>query len=335
MTSQHAICTFPFESAQISMQGDVYVCCPPWCNSFSFGNIFKQSFDEIWNGEKAKEFRRQFINENYNICSLDLCVKDCSHNIIPSETAPKPKTFIFCYDSMCNVKCIFCRSCHQKQDLTYFDENMDSIISCMLENAENVVLSGVGEAIASLHSRKLIMRIAETFPNVKFSLISNGVLCDRKNLEELGIINRLLSVTISMHAVKKQTYDKLVIGGNFERVMKNLEFLSELKKTGGLDRFILNFVVNAYNYNEMVSYIKMAEKLGATVGFLELLKLETNEEVFDKLNIFDEKHPEYNNFVKVLKNPVFRSDICTINDCMLNLKPIGFIKALKYKFSKL
>ena len=123
MTEKYAICTFPFDSAQISMQGDVFVCCPPWCNSYSFGNIYEQSFDEIWNGEKAKEFRRQFINENYNICNLDLCVKDCSHNIVPTEVVPKPKTFIFCYDSLCNVKCIFCRSCHQKQDLSYFDED--------------------------------------------------------------------------------------------------------------------------------------------------------------------------------------------------------------------
>lgn len=329
-----AICTFPFESAQISMQGDVYVCCPPWSNSYSFGNIYEQPFDEIWNGEKARTFRRQFIENNYNICNLDLCVKDCSHKVRAEEIVAKPKTFIFCYDSTCNVKCIFCRSCHQKQDLSYFNNNMDNIISNMLENAENVVLSGVGEALFSPHSRKLIKRISELFPNIKFSLISNGILCDRENLEELGIIDKLLSITISLHATKKRTYDKLVINGNYNKVIQNLTFLSELKKNGRLDKFILNFVVNAYNYKEMVPYIKMADKIGATVGFLELLKLETNEEVFDKLNIFDEKHPKYNDFVKTLKNPIFHSDKCTINDCMLNLKPIPLLKALRYRFIK-
>ena len=334
MIEKHAICTFPFDSAQISMQGDVFVCCPPWCNSYSFGNIYEQSFDEIWNGEKAKEFRRQFINENYSICNLDLCVKDCSHKIIPLEVVPKPKTFIFCYDSLCNVKCIFCRSCHQKQDLSYFDENMDSIIENMLENAENVVLSGVGEALFSPHSRRLIKRISEKFPQVKFSLISNGILCDRENLEELGIIDKLISITISLHATKKETYDKLVINGDFNKVMNNLNFLSELKKERKLDRFILNFVVNAYNYKEMVPYMQMAQKIGATVGFLELLELETNKDIYEKINIFNERHPEFNKFVKVLKNPIFRSEICTINDCMLNIKPISFWKSLKYRFFK-
>ena len=333
MSDNYAICTFPFEAAQVSMQGDVYVCCPPWSNSYSLGNIYKETFDEIWNGEKAKEFRRQFITGNYNICNLNLCVKDCSKNIVPTEVCDKPRTFIFCYDATCNVKCIFCRDCHQKQDLSYFNENMDSIITGMLENADNVVLSGVGEALFSPHSRKLIKRISELFPKIKFSLISNGILCDEKNLSELGILNKLLSITISLHATKKATYDKLVVNGDFDRVIKNLNFLSEMKKSGRLDRFILNFVVNSYNYKEMPDYVKMADKLGATVGFLELLKLDTNEKVYNKLNIFDEKNPHYNDFVRVLKNPIFKSGKCTINDDMLNLKPVSLIKRLKLLFN--
>ena len=79
----------------------------------------------------------------------------------------------------------------------------------------------------------------------------------------------------------------------------------------------------------------MAEKLGATVGFLELLELETNKDIYKKLNIFDERHPKYNDFVNVLKNPIFTSEVCTINDSMKTLKPISFIKSLKYKFSNL
>ena len=334
MNTKHATCTYPFNSAQVSMQGDIFVCCPPWCNFYSFGNIFEQSFDEIWNGEKAKLFRRQFIENKYEYCNLGLCVKDCSKEIIPAEVVDKPETFIFCYDSFCNVKCIFCRNCHQKQDLTYFDDNMDKIITDMLSNCKNVVLSGVGECLASKHSRKLIKRISEIFPNIKFSIISNGILCDKENLKEVGILDKLLSVTISFHATKKKTYNKLVIGGNFEKVMKNLEFLSTLKKTDKIERLILNFVVNSYNYKEMVSYIKLAKKLDATVGFLELLKLETNKEIYDKLNICNEKHPQYNDFVKVIHNPIFKTEICTINDSMLNLKPISIFKALKYKLFK-
>ncbi|MCR5260852.1 MAG: SPASM domain-containing protein [Candidatus Gastranaerophilales bacterium] len=329
-----AICSFPFDTAQISMQGEVFVCCPPWCNNYSFGNIFEQSFDEIWNGEKAREFRRQFIENNYKYCDLNLCVKECSKKVVPKEVVEKPETFIFCYDSVCNVQCIFCRDCQQKNDLTYFNDNMDSIISNMLENTKNVVLSGVGEALCSPHSRKLIKRISELFPQIKFSLLSNGILCDEANLSELGIIDKLLSITISLHATKKPTYEKLVKNGDFDRVMDNLKFLSKLKQDNKLDKFILNFVVTSYNYAEMADYVKMAEKIGATVGFLELLSLDSNKEVFDELNIINRENPKYNDFVRKMKNPVFKTEICTINQDMLNLKPIPFIEVLKKKFFK-
>lgn len=321
MNQDFAICTYPFNSAQISMQGEVFVCCPPWCRSYSFGNIYEQSFDEIWNGERAREFRRQFINKDYKYCDLNLCVKDCAQNIIPTEIVEKPETFIFCYDATCNVKCIFCRSCHQKQDLSYFDEHMDEIIENMLPNAKNVVLSGVGECLASPHSRKLIKKIAERFPDVKFSLISNGILCDKKNLEELGILDRLISITISLHAIKKETYDKLVVAGNFNKVIDNLHFISELKKDGKIDKFILNFVVTSHNYKEMADYVKFAEKIGATVGFLELLRMDANEFVYNDINVFDKSHPKHNDFIKTLQNPIFKSDSCTINETMLNMKP--------------
>lgn len=334
MTSNYSICTFPFDTAQVTTNGDVYICCPPWCNFYSIGNIYEKSFDEIWNGEKARAFRRQFITGDYNICDTNLCVKECSQNIIPTEIVPKPKTFIFCYDMLCNVNCIFCRKSQPKQDLSFFDKNMDSIIRDLLENAQNVVLSGVGEALFSPHSRKLIKRISELFPEIKFSLISNGICCDKQNLEELGIIDKLNSITISLHAAKKKTYNKLVKNGDFDRVIRNLNFLSELKKENKLERFIMNFVVNSYNYKEMVPYLKKAKKIGATVGFLELLKYEANKDIYDELNISDERHPSYNRFVKILKNPVFRSRICTINDGMINLKPISIWKQLQYRFVK-
>lgn len=45
-------CPQPFEQIEIYESGDVYTCCPDFINFYSIGNIFKQPFSEIWNGEK-------------------------------------------------------------------------------------------------------------------------------------------------------------------------------------------------------------------------------------------------------------------------------------------
>ena len=58
------ICKHPFNSIQIQNTGEIYCCCCYWTDFYSFGNIFEKSFDEIWNGERAQNFRRQFIEKN-------------------------------------------------------------------------------------------------------------------------------------------------------------------------------------------------------------------------------------------------------------------------------
>ena len=50
-------CTRPFEWFAVLDNGDVSPCCPPWIDGYRIGNLYKQSVDEVWNGEKAQAFR--------------------------------------------------------------------------------------------------------------------------------------------------------------------------------------------------------------------------------------------------------------------------------------
>ncbi len=52
-----AICTEPFFSVTIDAFGNVYPCCGDGAFDFSVGNIFKESFDNIWNCEKMYNIR--------------------------------------------------------------------------------------------------------------------------------------------------------------------------------------------------------------------------------------------------------------------------------------
>ena len=99
-------CKHPFHTIQIQNTGEVYCCCCYWTNFYSFGNIFEKSFDEIWNGEKAKAFRKQFVENNYKYCNLDVC-DPFLQEFEPDYTADYPKKVEFSYDRRCNVRCIF------------------------------------------------------------------------------------------------------------------------------------------------------------------------------------------------------------------------------------
>jgi radical SAM protein with 4Fe4S-binding SPASM domain len=65
------VCLLPWFSLYISVDGDVRPCCSfAEAGTVSLGNIFEQSFGEIWNGEGYQRIRQQALdrNLNYVIC---------------------------------------------------------------------------------------------------------------------------------------------------------------------------------------------------------------------------------------------------------------------------
>ena len=314
---KEVICDMPFTQVCVEQNGDVYFCCPNWTGFSPIGNLNKNTFSEIWYGEKAQEFRQQFFDNNFHICKLDLCVKGIKTCISPEQKIPKPRIVIFNYDVSCNQRCIFCRDV--LSNLTQIpdflsEDKIDVFLEDILESAEIVMPSTAGETFFSPKTQELIKRISIKFPSMKFSILTNGLLASPKMFEELNLTNKISQMVVSLHAVHSWTYNKMIKGGNFRRVMSNVRYMSKLKKEGKIKCFNLNFVVNAYNYKEMPKFVKMAEKLGATATFLEFLDMNIDRKIYDKLNVFSEKHPKHADFCKVLANPIFNSKHCQMND---------------------
>lgn len=321
-------CKHPFNTIQIQNTGEVYCCCCYWTDFYSFGNIFEKSFDEIWNGEKAKEFRRQFIENNYQYCKLDLC-EPFSQKFEPDYTSDYPKKVEFSYDRRCNVRCIFCRNEKNKEEEEYnrqkekrIEENFDRIFTPIIEKAEIVEMNSAGELFASKHSIEIVKKIIKINPNIEFSIISNGTLFTKEMIESLDLKNRLSSVIISIHAATEKTYNKLVEHGNFKAVMKNLEYLSELKKQGILKGLQLNFVVTSINYKEMEKFAKLAKKLDARAFFINYHRQIDSDELMKNLDVSLPSHPKYNDLVKILSNPIFKDENCILNEYLQNLKKV-------------
>ena len=63
------VCKEPFENIEITIDGNVYFCCSHDIEGKSIGNIYSQSFEEIWNSQKAIEMRTQILNNNYSYCN--------------------------------------------------------------------------------------------------------------------------------------------------------------------------------------------------------------------------------------------------------------------------
>jgi len=75
---QEKFCNWPWEAIVINSNGSVSVCCSVEDEKDDFGNIFKQSFREIWNNDKYLLARR-FIKTRVRAGGDNNICLNCSH----------------------------------------------------------------------------------------------------------------------------------------------------------------------------------------------------------------------------------------------------------------
>jgi len=343
MTEKHIYCPNPYILAEIMPYGNVYPCSCGWIRGYSFGNIFEQSFDEIWNGEKAREFRQKLYDNDFSLCPgcQNLEILKEINDKEPTLVSEPPERILLGLDEFCDVKCIFCRGENYKVNPNLIPKDKEDklleILTPWLKNAKYVKTNAVGEVFASKISRDLIKQIANNFPNVKFEIITNGIQCTKENIEELNLTDRISMMTVSLHAYNEETYNKIVKGGNYKKVIENIMYLSSLKKQGKIERFELHFTVTSVNYKEIPEMIKFCRQIDAKIRLLGLDCSRDLEKLYNKINIQSPKHPDYNKLVKIVQTKEFLNSNDVViqgHDYFIGLKPISFIDSLKNRFKK-
>ena len=320
-------CVNPFENLAIDSYGDVFFCCPVLVNFYKIGNILEDEIDEIWNGEKAQKFRETILNGTFNNCCLTSCLDVANifndYRFLEkvskySKIMPYPKKVELNIDTICNVRCITCRdknNCNS-EFTNKFAEIIDSKLVPLMQNAETVYIDGAGEVFASKLCKNLIKKITQTYPNIKFQIITNGILATEDNIKEFGLDGHIKSMEVSIHAATKATYEKIVRGGDFDAVMKNLRTFSKMQKENKIEFINMNYVVSSYNYKEMIDFQKLADELGAYTRFWEYRKWGNAEldNHYDEVAIFEPTHPDYDKYLEVVKNFIFDNSNCSITN---------------------
>jgi radical SAM protein with 4Fe4S-binding SPASM domain len=252
MDIKNFVCLQPFRFLEIREDGNCYPCCPGW-GRIVFGNIFQHSFEDIWNGENARKMRRSVLDGTYEYCDFKKCKvlpdgMDHNENIKvlfeKSELGPKfsevmneyPQTVNFGQDAQCNVRCVICRDCQKytsQEQIKKLNEKIPQLFLPMLKDAKRVICSSSGELFASKHSRDLVKAISHKYPHIKFTVRTNGLMCDEKNCLDLGILDKMDNVIVSLHAATQKTYNKMVLDSDFYKIIENIKWLSSLNNAGG------------------------------------------------------------------------------------------------------
>jgi len=235
-----------------------------------------------------------------------------------------PTIVKFAHDFMCVGRCITCRSErfeYTKKYIQKLDKLIDFQFIPILKDAKIVYLNNSGDLFMSPHCRKLIKEIAKTYPNIRFNLITNGLLCDEINLTELNILNKLNEIRISVHAATKETYNLITLRteSEYNRVFKNIEWLSSIKDRYNFD-LILNYVVSSSNFHEIIAFAERCVQLDVKVDFWECKDwLKPNIDYNEFRTIFTVNYMQ-KRLESMLKHEIFDSPKCRLSGILMDVR---------------
>ena len=320
-----------FEVTQLNGRGGVYVCCPSWLD-IPIGNLQHQSVNDIWNSEKAQEIRRSILDGSFRYCNRCRCsflqnesgpiqrIEDVSDEHLRTAIEKNltilphgPKKIICTYDKSCNLSCPSCRteiiveSRHREEILRI----QDKIQKEALRDADYLHIAGSGDPFGSPFFRKWLQTMKrQDMPSLeRIHLQSNGMLWTPAMWGTIPKETRQLvrSAEISIDAASSETYSINRRGGDFEKLLENLEFINRLRKAGPLEWVKISMVVQENNFMEMPDFVRLGKRFDFdTVYFGQLVNWGTfSEAEFANRAIHLPGHPRHKEFLDVLKNEIF------------------------------
>lgn len=310
-------CLSPFVAVHINDRGFVNMClCPEWQPTI-VGNILEQSLEEILSSDLVVKIRNSIIQGTYQYCNEKQCpllingalntIDNIPDNIRPLLQDPTkyviPYEIIINGDRTCNLSCPSCRTSVIKVSKDA-KEKQQKIVNTLYNNLfskpSNLPLHLIPGASGEIFSSDMMLSLLEKlnlhdFPKLKISLHTNGLL-SLKNWHRIEHLEPAIkSVTVSIDAATKSTYEVVRRGGNWGELLVNLEFLKSKKLSLGFD-FNSRLIFQTRNYRESVSFYNLSKSYNIDrVEFSRISNWYTfSPDDFIKHDVLNIENPEYN-----------------------------------------
>jgi wyosine [tRNA(Phe)-imidazoG37] synthetase (radical SAM superfamily) len=340
--TQNKFCHKPFEHLEPHPNGSSSLCCYSWLPYYAGKLDENTSVGEVFNSKLVQDIRWSILDGSFKYCNHDLCphiqnnslpekhevsdeyLKNIIDNNIVNDL--KPRFYNLCYDASCNLSCPSCR----RQKISHTDgplyEKGLQIQNKIIEEVFNkphddyclISVTGSGDPFGSKLFRELLFNIkGEDFPNVLFNLQTNGVMFTPKYWDKMkGIQKNINTVIVSYDAGTEETYNITRRGGNWKALQKNMKFLSGLRGEKKINELRIDFVAQKRNYKEMPLVVEIGKRLNVdTVYFSRIINWGTfNEEEFDSHAVWKSTHAEFNDYLRVMSNPLLKDKIVDLGN---------------------
>lgn len=323
-------CPMPFTHLATGFKGDAFACCCPAWVPFPVGNVLNApSADAVWNSDVAAEIRRSVHDGDFSYCSRTLCPYIAAQKL-PAKaeiTDPLLRRYIdersvileevpqmvqLNHDPTCNLACPSCRTeiiTAKAEEQDVYAESARRVILPLLRKVNGQsYISGGGEVFASKHYRSILAALnRKEYPDLYLYLITNGQLATAERWRQFPDLPEMIDIlSVSIDAARAETYERLRRPGKWPILLKNLKLIAEMRRSGSIRRFEINFVVQEENYREIPEFVELGIRLGVDSIWLQRL---TNYGAyaggaFAKADVTSPGHPNHAELLDILRSPV-------------------------------
>ncbi|WP_164848537.1 SPASM domain-containing protein [Halobacteriovorax sp. HLS] len=274
MSKPKVLCPVPFTSLILNPDG-IVGCCREKGTKHEIGNIKNETIEEIWNGEKLKSWRREFLTGNITTCKKE--IEDSSCHLIEwnqdlhkhtqySEVINGPILRLSPdINGNCNLKCPFC-------DVWQLPNGLYDSIEGFWEHLKTHILKDLlqidplaGEPFTQKDFYKIIKLAHEVNPHCEWDFTSNGQWHFSSYIKDHLDLLKIRQFSISLDSANTETYSKIRSPGDLNTTIKTILALKDyrdqrIKENRGF-RLILNFSLQQSNIYEIKDILDFCNKL--------------------------------------------------------------------------
>jgi len=260
-------CPRPFDTVLIDKQGSCYACeCQSWLPQ-SIGNLQIKSLQDIISSDTHKRLQGSITDGTYRYCNEHRCSWLVGNDLgyfskaVPSTNLKHIRLAI---DESCNLRCPSCRKgmIFHKQGSAYnLGIRLADKVNDWLDKHQypvQVHIGSDGDPFAS-HVYRHFMANTPRKDNIRYSILTNGLMLRDFHGNVPHIISRTSKLGISIDGATEDTYERLRLGGKWNKILDGLEHAKSLKAEHGF-KFELHMVVQNDNWREMEQMLELGHR---------------------------------------------------------------------------
>ena len=302
---QRFYCTWPWETVVLMSDGTIVCGCADPFKKRPAGNAAIQSIAEIWNGRVFQELRRGFQTNNPHLCT------HCNLIQVVPLSGPKPpdsvelsylprRLFVEPCIS-CNLSC-FEACCNHENGIHFTRHNRlldyktyTRVIDEIGPTLHRIDFFNYGESFIHPKAIDMIEYAKSRHPHIYLFCSTNGLLLNTEEKLQKLVRSGIDELTFSIDGAKQETYQIYRRGGDFNKVLKIMKRLVEVKKEQKSETPFINWRYILFRWNDSDEEMNLARQLAAELDIDKLCWEITDHPENSASERFVSGRPEYEN----------------------------------------